>query len=109
MVLSSSSASENEPDQSVRCAVVSTNAGGVPAILADEKHGLLVECGDHQAAAERMLRLLANPALAERLTAAARESCAGYQWNVVRSRWLDLYESMTTPRGPLSEPSTRPV
>lgn len=91
------------------CAVVSTNAGGVPAILTDEKHGLLVECGDHQAAAERILRLLANPALARRLTAAARESCAEYQWNVVRSRWLALYESMTTPRGPLSEPSTRPV
>jgi glycosyltransferase involved in cell wall biosynthesis len=91
------------------CAVVSTNAGGVPAILADEKHGLLVECGDHQAAAERMLRLLANPALAERLTAAGRESCAEYQWNVVRSRWLALYESLATPRGPLSEPSTRPV
>ncbi len=91
------------------CAVVSTNAGGVPAILADEKHGLLVECGDHQAAAERMIRLLANPALADRLTAAARESCAEYQWNVVRSRWLALYESMTTPRRPLSEPSTRPA
>jgi L-malate glycosyltransferase len=91
------------------CAVVSTNAGGVPAILTDEKHGLLVECGDHEAAAERMLRLLANPALAERLTTAARESCGEYQWNVVRSQWLALYESMATPGGPLSEPSTRPV
>ena len=30
------------------CAVVSTNAGGVPAILTDDRHGLLVECGDHQ-------------------------------------------------------------
>ena len=91
------------------CAVVSTNAGGVPAILADGTHGLLVECGDHQAAGECMLRLLTDPALAERLTAAARESCAEYQWNVVRSRWLALYENMTTPREPLSEPSTRPV
>ena len=91
------------------CAVVSTNAGGVPAILTDGKHGLLVESGDHRAAAERTARLLADPALAERLTAAARESCAGYEWNVVRSRWLALYESMVTPHGPVSEPSARAV
>jgi L-malate glycosyltransferase len=91
------------------CAVVSTNAGGVPAILTNEKHGLLVECGDYHAAAERMLRLLADPVLAGRLSAAARESCADYQWNVVRSRWLALYESLATPRSPVSEPSARAV
>ena len=91
------------------CAVVSTNAGGVPAILTNEKHGLLVECGDYHAAAERMLHLLADPVLAGRLSAAARESCADYQWNVVRSRWLALYESLVTPRGPVSEPSARAV
>ena len=91
------------------CAVVSTNAGGVPAILTDGKHGLLVECGDHRAAAERTAHLLADPALAEHLTAAARESCAAYEWNVVRSRWLALYESMVTPHGPVSEPSARAV
>ena len=91
------------------CAVVSTNAGGVPAILTNEKHGLLVECGDYHAAAERMLRLLADPVLAGRLSAAARESCADYQWNVVRSRWLALYESLATPRGRVSEPSARAV
>jgi glycosyltransferase involved in cell wall biosynthesis len=91
------------------CAVVSTNAGGVPAILTNEEHGLLVECGDYHAAAERMLRLLADPVLAGRLSAAARDSCDDYQWSVVRSRWLALYESMVTPRGQVSEPSARAV
>jgi L-malate glycosyltransferase len=91
------------------CAVVSTSAGGVPAILTNEKHGLLVDCGDHYAAAQGALRLLADPLLAGRLSAAARESCADYQWNVVRSRWLALYESMVTPRGPVSEPSALAV
>ena len=91
------------------CAVVSTNAGGVPAILTDNVHGLLVECGDHAAAADRMLRLLDDPALVQRLTAAARESCAEYQWHVVRSRWLALYDSMVTPRGTLSEPTASAV
>src|SRR3954468_1259563 len=34
------------------CAVVSTNAGGVPAILTDGLNGLLVPCNDHRAAAD---------------------------------------------------------
>jgi len=91
------------------CAVVSTNAGGVPAILTDDVHGLLVECGDHEAAAERMLRLLGDSTLVDRLTTAARQSCDEYQWHVVRSRWLALYESMATPPGPVSAPSASVV
>ena len=57
------------------CAVVATNAGGVPAILTDGEHGLLVDCDDHAAAADRILRLIADPALSARLTTSARESC----------------------------------
>jgi glycosyltransferase involved in cell wall biosynthesis len=73
------------------CPVVATRAGGVPAILTDDVHGLLVPCGDHQAAGDAMLRLLADPALARRLADTAFESCAKYQWSSVRSQWLALY------------------
>jgi glycosyltransferase involved in cell wall biosynthesis len=91
------------------CAVVSTNAGGVPAILTDDVHGLLVDCGDHAAAGERMLRLLGDPPLVVRLTAAARDSCAEYQWHVVRSRWLALYEGMVPPGRTVPEPTASAV
>jgi glycosyltransferase involved in cell wall biosynthesis len=77
------------------CAVVATNAGGVPAILTDGVHGLLVACDDHQAAAARMQRLLEDPALARRLTETARESCGSYQWEAVRAKWVALYRSLT--------------
>src|SRR5579872_379002 len=40
------------------CPVVSTNAGGVPAMVTNEVHGLLVPCGDAAAAAGAVLRLL---------------------------------------------------
>jgi glycosyltransferase involved in cell wall biosynthesis len=76
------------------CAVVSTNAGGVPAILTDGIHGCLVETDDHHAAARRVLDLLGNPQAAERLTTAARESCERYRWDNVRTQWLDLYRSV---------------
>jgi glycosyltransferase involved in cell wall biosynthesis len=79
------------------CAVVATNAGGVPAILTHDTHGLLVECGDHEAAAAAVLRLLDEPALAERLITAARESCDQYRWPEVRARWLALYRSLARP------------
>jgi glycosyltransferase involved in cell wall biosynthesis len=76
------------------CAVVSTNAGGVPAILSHETHGLLVPPNDHQAAAQAVIRLLEDPALADRLATAARESCERYRWDNVRAQWLTLYNSL---------------
>jgi L-malate glycosyltransferase len=76
------------------CAVVSTKAGGVPAILAHDTHGLLVNCDDHEAAAQAVIRLLDDPALAARLTTAARESCERYRWENVRPQWLALYSSL---------------
>lgn len=81
------------------CAVVSTNAGGVPAILTDGVHGLLVDCGDHAAAAARIGRLLREPDLARSLTARARESCERYRWDAVRAHWLSLYRGVASPRG----------
>jgi L-malate glycosyltransferase len=79
------------------CAVVATRAGGVPAILTDDVHGMLVPCGDDQAAGAAMLRLLEDPALASRLTGAARKSCEQYQWDRVRRQWLALYREVSRP------------
>jgi glycosyltransferase involved in cell wall biosynthesis len=81
------------------CAVVATNAGGVPAILTDGVHGLLVERNDHEAAAARLLALLDDPALAARLASAARADCEQYRWEAVRARWIALYESVLRPAG----------
>ena len=81
------------------CAVVATNAGGVPAILTDGVHGLLVGCDDHQAAADGILRLIAEPTLGSRLTASARESCEPYRWEAVRAQWVALYRGMNRSAG----------
>jgi L-malate glycosyltransferase len=74
--------------------VVSTRAGGVPAILADGVHGLLADCGDDRGAADRIIALLEAPDLARRLAIAARGSCEEYRWQNVRARWLSVYESL---------------
>jgi len=80
------------------CPVVSTMAGGVPAILTDGLHGLLVPCGDFEAAAQKMLGLLDDPALARRLADAARETCGRYEWQSVRTLWISLYRRISRPR-----------
>ena len=91
------------------CAVVSTNAGGVPAILMDDQHGLLVDCGDHAAAAARILALLEQPETAARLTAAARESCEQYRWQTVRAKWVALYQGMVARRAAMPQPTASAV
>jgi glycosyltransferase involved in cell wall biosynthesis len=80
------------------CPVVATEAGGVPAILTDDVHGLLVPCGDHEAAAGAMIRLLEDPGLARRLADGAFETCGRYQWSAVRAQWVALYRRMARPR-----------
>jgi L-malate glycosyltransferase len=87
------------------CAVVTTNAGGVPAICDDGVHGLLVPCNDDQSAAQAVLRLFEEPGLADRLTTAARASCEAYRWEVVRARWVHLYRSLLKPAA-LPAPTT---
>ncbi len=76
------------------CAVVSTDAGGVPAILTDNVHGLLVPCGDARAAGDAVLRLLDDQRFTRHLTDAALASCARYQWSTVRAQWVRLYRSL---------------
>jgi glycosyltransferase involved in cell wall biosynthesis len=76
--------------------VVSTNAGGVPAILADGREGLLAPVGDHDALAARILDLLARPDLAESLATRARDACRKYTWDAVRGRWLRVYRKLAS-------------
>jgi glycosyltransferase involved in cell wall biosynthesis len=78
--------------------VVSTDAGGIPAILTDDVHGLLAPVDDHTVVARRVLRLLGDPPLVDRLTKAAHASCADYEWDVVREAWLSLYGRLVQPR-----------
>jgi glycosyltransferase involved in cell wall biosynthesis len=79
------------------CVVVSTNAGGVPAILTDGVHGCLVDRNDHEAAANRILELISDPIRSDRLIAAALESCERYRWENVRAQWLALYGGLARP------------
>lgn len=74
--------------------VVSTDAGGIPYIVADGETGLLVETGDHETLAERAIYLLENPQAAQAITGNARKECAKYSWAAIRPQWLAVYEKL---------------
>ena len=75
--------------------VVTTNAGGIPYVVEQERNGLMVECGDHEALAAAALRLLDEPELAQRLIAEALSDVEQqYTWEAVGERWGALYRRL---------------
>jgi L-malate glycosyltransferase len=79
-------------------AVVSTNAGGIPAILTDGTHGLLAPLGDHRALAAHVLRVIDDAPLARRLADASLAACQACTWRAVREQWLGAYTSVLPAR-----------
>jgi glycosyltransferase involved in cell wall biosynthesis len=76
--------------------IVSTNAGGIPYILRHGETGLLVETGDHAALANEAMRLLEEPALAQKIIAAGKQESEKYTWDAVREDWLGLYRELAS-------------
>jgi glycosyltransferase involved in cell wall biosynthesis len=75
--------------------VVSTNVGGVPRLLDDERDALLVPPDDAAAMAAAVRRLLDDGALAERLARAGRRKAEQFDWALVIPQWESLFESVS--------------
>jgi glycosyltransferase involved in cell wall biosynthesis len=77
------------------CAVVATPAGGIPEVVQDGETGLLFRDGDAADLADKIARLLKDPALRARLTqvgqARVRET---YSAASAASRFLALYDAV---------------
>lgn len=78
--------------------VVSTNVGGVPYLLEDGRHALLVPPGAAPAMARAMRRVLEEPGLAPRLQAAGLQLARQYAWTQVYPRLLAAYQAALAPR-----------
>jgi glycosyltransferase involved in cell wall biosynthesis len=77
--------------------VVTSRAGGIPYVVEHERNGLMVDCGDHDALAAAALRLLDDPALAQRLIAEGlRDVQQHYTWDAVGDRWATFYRELTS-------------
>jgi glycosyltransferase involved in cell wall biosynthesis len=79
--------------------VVSTSVGGVPDLLDHGQTALLVPDGDVRAMSDAIVRLVHEPALAERLSSTGPELAARFSWPLVRPMWESLFERVRFARG----------
>ncbi len=71
--------------------VVSTNAGAIPDLIQHGENGLLAAVGDVEALAGHILRLLAGPDLARRLSLAGRANAERFAWEQVGPALAAVY------------------
>jgi 1,2-diacylglycerol 3-alpha-glucosyltransferase len=90
------------------CVVV--NAGGAPETVRDGEDGFIVPVGDAEAFADRVLRLLTDKALAERMRRAARRNAERYTPAQMAQRVLEVYAEARklSPPPRLPEPEAMP-
>lgn len=82
-----------------RLPVVATPVGGIPEVVWEGEHGLLVPVGNADRLATAMQRLSTEPDLRRRLGDAARErACAEFSFETMTDRYLELYRRLATRR-----------
>jgi glycosyltransferase involved in cell wall biosynthesis len=74
--------------------VVSTAQEGIRYMIEHERTGLLCETGDWHGLTENVGRLLREPVLASQIARNALEESNRYRWNVVRGKWLEVYQAL---------------
>lgn len=77
--------------------VVTTDVGGISAIVDDQIHALLVEPGDPKAMADAVIRLLEDPKLYQKLVSNGLIKVQQYAWSNVKALWMSTYETLISP------------
>jgi glycosyltransferase involved in cell wall biosynthesis len=72
--------------------VITTDVPGNNDIVRHGENGFLVPVRSPQALAEQIGRLLDDPQLHARMSANARGTAAGYDWNEITRKYLEVYE-----------------
>ena len=74
--------------------VVTTSPPSMRYLVSQERTGLLSKPGDAIALAQNVIRVLRNPALAQRLATNGHEDSLQYRWPTVRQQWLNIYQDL---------------
>jgi len=86
--------------------IVTSDAGGIPYIVENERTAMVVPGGDPVGMAEQAKRLLSNPQVAQRMIDEGKKECVRYSWAAVRNEWMRVYEALVrVPTEPLADES----
>ncbi|WP_245395176.1 glycosyltransferase family 4 protein [methane-oxidizing endosymbiont of Gigantopelta aegis] len=82
--------------ESMACGVpvVTTNVGGIPFIVEDDKTALLVDVGDFEMMAKKVMTLFKDESLYQRLVTNGLAEVQRYSWPNVKQQWLSLYSTV---------------
>jgi glycogen synthase len=90
--------------------IVASRTGGIPDVIEDGVNGLLVPPGEPEALASVIDRVLADRALAYRLSEGAQKRGKDYDWEVLAGRVLQVYRGVTVGRlAAVSSKGAKPV
>ena len=70
--------------------IVSTNVGGIPYLLQDQKTAVLVPSRDIEAMLGAVKDILKNPNSAEKISQNARHQAESYDWKTVKEEWKEV-------------------
>jgi len=70
--------------------VVSTNVGGLPFLISHNEEALLVPPNNIEAMSKAIVKLKKDKNLKSKLITNARYKAEQFDWDVVKSRWIDL-------------------
>jgi glycosyltransferase involved in cell wall biosynthesis len=76
--------------------VVSTNSGGIPAMVKSGKEAVLVSPRDPAAMADAVVALWEEPALRAAMREAGLLKAKAFGWSSVREQWRNVYERATS-------------
>ncbi len=75
--------------------VISTNVGGLPYLIENEKDGLLVNPDNPDEFINAIKKLISNSEFTEKLTANARKKVEGFDWGVISQKWFNVLDPVT--------------
>lgn len=73
--------------------IVSTNVGGIPFLIDDQKDGLLVKPENVDEMVEAIESLINSSELVQKLTETAKLKASTFDWEVVKKQWKTLLDS----------------
>lgn len=74
--------------------VVASNVGGIPFVVEEGKTGLLFESGNIEDLADKIMTILENEKLREKMSEAGRERAKEFTWDKIAERTVEVYKEI---------------